>query len=188
MPKIKPKTKAKAKAKKEKEYVENDLDAVVAFLDGLSHRIIERTRNIDAQSNVLIGLSTGIFILAINEIMNVERFHITLSLVAVFSALSSMVALLAIRPPNWMVKKGQEQSLLFTQTIADFDSAKKYSIELKKILNCDEEIFHQYAIEIYNLSKYYYRPKRKLFAISRNIFLFGVISSLVLLFLEAKFI
>lgn len=182
MLKIKPKT------KKQKEYVEKDLQAVVAFLDGLSNKIIERTRNIDSQSNVLIGLSTGIFLLAINEMMNSERLHITLSLVAFFSALSAIVALLAIRPPSFMVLKGQKQSLLYTQKIANFSSAKKYATELKKILKRDEDIFHQYAIEIYNLSKYYYRPKRMLFAISRNIFLFGVISSLIILFFEVKFL
>jgi hypothetical protein len=178
----------KSKTKKQKEYVEKDLQAVVAFLDGLSNKIIERTRNIDSQSNVLIGLSTGIFLLAINELMNSERLHMTLSLVAFFSALSAIVALLAIRPPAWMVLKGQKQSLLYTQKIANFSSAKKYASELKKILRCDVDIFEQYATEIYNLSKYYYRPKRKLFAISRNIFLFGVISSLVILFFEVRFL
>ena len=181
-------TKTKTKQKTKKDYVETDLEAVVEFLDGLSNKIIERTRNLDAQSNVIIGLSTGIFLLAINEVMNSEHLHITLSLVAFFSALSAIVALIAIRPPAWMVLKGQKQSLLYTQKIASFSSAKKYSRELIKILNCDEDIFHQYAIEIYNLSKYYYRPKRKLFAIARNIFLFGVIFSLIFLFIEVKFL
>ncbi len=177
----------KGKRKKEKDYVEKDLQAVVAFLDGLSSKIIERTRNIDTQSNILVGLGTGIFILAINEIMSTNHFHVTLTLVAFFSALTAIIALCSIRPPGIMVKRGQEQSLLFTQKIADFPSAKKYSLELKKILKRDEEIFHQYSIEIYNLSKYYYRPKRKLFAIARNVFLLGVFSSLILLFLEARF-
>jgi Family of unknown function (DUF5706) len=175
------------KRHKEKDYVEKDLQAVVAFLDGLSNKIIERTRNVDTQSNVLIGLGTGIFILAINEMLVANHFHITLTLVALFSASSAIIALCAIRPPAIMVSKGQEESLLYSKKIADFSSAKNYSIELKKILGSDEKIFHQYAIEIYNLSKYYYRPKRRLFAISRNIFLLGVFSSLILLFLEARF-
>ena len=179
-------TKIKQKTKKEIDYVEKDLQAVVAFLDGLSNKITERTRNIDSQSNVIIGLSTGVFILAINELMNSESLHITLSLVASFSALSAIVALVAIRPPAWMVLKGQKQSLLYTQKIANFSSANKYADELKKILKCDKDIFQQYAVEIYNLSKYYYRPKRNLFAVSRNIFLFGVIFSLIFLFLEIR--
>ncbi|PIP28207.1 MAG: hypothetical protein COX29_02445 [Candidatus Moranbacteria bacterium CG23_combo_of_CG06-09_8_20_14_all_35_22] len=178
----------KMKTKKEKDYVEKDLQAVVAFLDGLSNKIIERTRNVDSQCNVIIGLSTGIFILAINEVMNSDHLHITLSLIAFFSALSAIISLLAIRPPSFMVKKGQEESLLYSKKIADFESAREYSIELKKILKKDQDIFQHFSIEIYNLSKYYYRPKRKLFEISRNIFLFGVIFSLIILFLEVKFL
>ena len=120
--------------------------------------------------------------------MNYDHLHITLSLIAFFSALSAIVSLIAIRPPARMVLKGQKQSLLYTQKISDFSSAKKYAKELREILKCDEDIFNQYATEIYNLSKYYYRPKRKLFAVARNIFLFGVIFSLIVLFIEVKFL
>lgn len=168
-------------------YVKKDLQAVIGFLEGSMGKIIDSTRNVDNHCNVLIGLSTGIFALSLNEILQTENFHLTLMIIAGFSALSSVIALCAIRPLRFMVKRGQEESLLYPRKISSFKSAKEYSRKLMKVLETDDDIFYQYSIEIYNLSKFYYQPKRKLFAASRNIFLLGVVSSLFTLLLENYF-
>lgn len=167
-----------------KSYVDEDLQATVGFLGWLADKITDSTRNVDAQANIVVGLSTGIFVLAVNEIATADRFHWTLTFAAIFSAVSAVIALLSIRPLAFMVKHGQEESMFFSRKISSFPNAKKYSEELIKILKTDDEIFHQYGIEIYNLSKYYYRPKRQLYALSRNIFLLGAIVSVVGIFLE----
>lgn len=167
-----------------KSYVDDDLQATVVFLGWLADKIVNSTRNVDAQANIVMGLSTGIFVLAVNEITTSDRFHYTLMFAAAFSAVSAIIALLAIRPLSIMLKNGHEESMFFTRKISAFPSAKKYSEELIKILKTDDEIFYQYGMEIYNLSKYYYRPKRSLYAISRNIFLLGAVISIILVFME----
>lgn len=173
--------------KDKKSFVDDDLDAVVGFLAGTSAKIIDSTRNVDNHSNVILGLSMAIFALSVNELMTVEKLHMTLSVIAIFSGISSMVALLAIRPPRFLIKKGQEESLMYTRKIAGFASHKEYAEALREVLTSDEKLFHQYATEIYNLSRFYYIPKRKMFSLSRNIFLFGVVAALFFMLLEIKF-
>lgn len=172
---------------KKKKYVDDDLQGVVEFLNSTSEKIIDTTRNVDNHSNVLLGLSMAFFALALNEMMTSDKLHITLSVVAFFSGVSSIIALMSIRPPRFLTKKGQRESLMYTGKIASFKSSKEYSKALQKMLIEDDCFFHEYATEIYNMSKYYYVPKRKLFSISRNIFLFGVVLGLFVLLLEVKF-
>jgi hypothetical protein len=167
-----------------KSYVDDELQATVAFLSWLADKMIGSTRNVDAQANIVVGLSAGIFILAINELASTDKFHFTLIVVSIFSALSAIIALCAIRPLEFLMRKGHEESMFFSRTISGFSTAKEYSKELVKIFKSDDEIFHQYGIEIYNLAKYYYRPKRNLYAYSRNIFLLGSIVSIVSVLVE----
>jgi hypothetical protein len=178
----------KDKDKKDKKsFVDDDLQAAVTFLEGTSAKIIDSTRNVDSHSNVFLGLSMGIFALSINELITSSHMHMTLTVVAIFSGISSMVALLAIRPPRFLIKKGQEESLMYTRKIAEFKSYKEYADALREALTSDEKLFCQYAKEIYNLSRFYYIPKIKLFSLSRNVFLFGVLAALFFMFLEIKF-
>ncbi len=174
-------------SKPEKKFVDDDLQGAVEFLNSTSEKIIDTTRNVDSHANVLLGLGMAVFALAINEMMTSEKLHITFSLIAFFSGVSSIVALLAIRPPRFLIKKGQKESLMYTREIASFESSEKYAQALKKTVSSDDSLFNEFATEIYNLSRYYYLPKRKLFSLSRNIFLFGVVLSLFVLLLEVKF-
>lgn len=175
------------KDSKEKKYVDDDLQGVVEFLNSTSEKIIDTTRNVDSHSNVLLGLSMAVFALALNEMMASDKLHLTLSVVAFFSGLSSIIALMSIRPPRILTKRGQRESLMYTGKISSFKSSKEYSKALRKSLSNDDCFFHEYAMEIYNLSRYYYIPKRRLFSLSRNIFLFGVVMGLFVLLIEVKF-
>ena len=170
--------------KKNRNFVDDDLEATVNFLDGLTSKIIEATRNIDNHANVLIGINTGILLLAVNEVFQVEHLKLTFAVVAIFSALSAFIGLLSIRLPKVLVNKKHKESLFYARTIAGFSSAKEYAKSLRKILEDEDDFFEQYSLEIYNLSKYYYIPKRRLLSWSRYIFIFGVIASVMFLMLE----
>jgi hypothetical protein len=170
--------------KMEKLYVDEELQATVSFLDGLTSKIIDATRNIDNHANVLIGLNTGIFLLSINEVFQVDHLKLTFAVVAAFSALSAFVALLAIRLPKAVVNKKHNESLFYARRIASFSSAKEYAKKLRQLLKNEDDFFEQYSLEIYNLSKYYYIPKRRVLSWARYIFVFGVILSGLFLMLE----
>ena len=100
---------------------------------------------------------------------------------SIFSLLSTLVGLFAIHPPKWMRKRGQEESLMYNKKISSFPSSVEYGDQLLNVMTGQEEMARQYAVELYNISKYYYRPKRNLFHIARRIFILGIAISLVLL-------
>lgn len=163
-----------------------DYDSAVAvsFLEGLTNKIINATRTVDSHANVMVGINTGIFIFVISRLFDVETLRLTMGVVAIFSAFSAVAAVFAIRIPRIFVKRTQEQSLLHAPRVASFDTAEDYAKNLQEMLCKDDEIFRQHALEAYNLSKYYYTPKRRMLAWSRYIFVFGVMASGMFLLLE----
>ncbi len=98
------------------------------------------------------------------------------------AGISALVALFAVHPPRFMRKRGQKESLLYNKNISSFSSFKEYAQEIKKVTTDKDAMIEQYAIEIYNLARYYYNPKRKLFHLSRNILIIGFILFMILSF------
>ncbi len=165
---------------------QEDFDTMntLSFLEGLSVKIIDAIHTVDNHANVMIGINTGVFIFVMTQLLAGEGFHFTLSVVAFFSVISVVCGLFAIRLPRFMGRVTRERSLLHTNRILEFGSAEAYADELQKMLVDDREIFRQHALEVYNLSKYYYTPKRKMLSYARLAFLCGVLASGVLLIIE----
>ncbi len=159
-----------------------DPKAVVHFLTGLAEKHSAFARHIDNQANILIGLSTGIFVLVANQVLNSKTMPLYFFTAMIFSALSAIMGLLTVHPPKFMRKKGQKESvMLYNKAISSFKSPEEYAEKLKNLFNNQNELFHEFGLEIFNLSKYYYRPKRTLFVYSRNLLIAGIIISVSLL-------
>jgi len=157
----------------------------INFLEGLSNRIIDITHTVDSHANVMIGINTGIFVLVVSQLFRVNTLKITLGVVAVFSVISALCAILAIRLPHFFTRRHpHEESMLHAPRISKFNSADLYAQELKTIVKNEDELFRQYSLEAYNLSRYYYLPKRRMLAWSRYFFVFGVMISGLFLLLE----
>ncbi|PID51855.1 MAG: hypothetical protein CR972_04940 [Candidatus Moraniibacteriota bacterium] len=156
----------------------------LTFLEGLTAKVIDAAHTVDNHANVMVGLNTGIFALVVSKLFEVNTLHLTMGVVAIFSAFSALAAIFAIRLPRFFGHKEREKSILHTQRIAEFGSAESYADELQKMLDDDREIFRQHALEAYNLSKFYYIPKRKMLTYSRLIFIFGVMASGMFLLME----
>ena len=153
------------------------------FLDGIAQKTRGLADHIDTQTNILIGVSSAIFLFSLTRILN-EGFSWPFFIIGLFSGISAFISLMGVHPPKAMRKQGQKESLLYNKHIANFPSPEDYATKLDNILDDRKEIIHQYATEIYNLSKYYYRPKRKLFHLSRNMLVIGILLALVSLLIE----
>ena len=153
-------------------------EGVIEFLNGILGRTNEFARHLDNQTNILIGLSSVIFTVAITGLSNGNK-NPALFILALSSGISAIASLLAIHPPKAMRKRGQEESLMYSKKISTHASSLDYLKQLENVIKSREEIVKQYAVEIYNLDRFYYRPKRKLFKVARNILLFGLIFSLI---------
>lgn len=162
---------------------EVELLSIVEFLGGMQIKATTFTHQLDTQISILIGITSAIFIFSLSEFFSGNK-ELTLVIMGSFSAVSTLISLLAIHPPRFMRKAGQEESLMFHKKIANFPNFKDYEKELVKIIGKPDKIVNQYAIELYNLSKYYYQPKRKLFTLARNILVAGVALTLYTFFVE----
>lgn len=158
---------------------EKDIGAAVRLLATLLERANTTAQHLDSQTNILIGLSSAIFIFAASRFQIGDQNSIWLPL-TFFAAISALISLLAIHPPRFMRKKGQKESLLYNKKIIEL-SVEEYGTKLGAISTDREALIENYSTEIYNLYKYYYRPKRRLFNLARNVLFAGVIVGLLIL-------
>jgi hypothetical protein len=162
-----------------------NFEGIVIFLDGILEKTKDYAQHMDNQIQILVGITSAIFVFSATQFS--EKGELFLLVLALFSICSVITALFAIHPPRFMSKRGQRESLMYNKKIISFSSAKDYGEEILKTVKEPEAIFQQYATEIYNLSRYYYRPKRTLFHLARLIFLLGFIFSF-LSFLFSRFL
>ncbi|MEA3323054.1 MAG: DUF5706 domain-containing protein [Patescibacteria group bacterium] len=159
-------------------------DTDMSFLNNLSEKIIDVTHTVDTHANIMIGINTAIFAFVVSKLFEVDTLRITMGIVAIFSACSALAAVSATRLPHFFSKTKHEKSILHAPRIAQFNSANEYAGALKKMTQSKDETFRQHALEVYNMSKYYYLPKRRMLAWSRYFFVFGVMLSGMFLLLE----
>ncbi|MDQ1283795.1 MAG: hypothetical protein QG620_143 [Patescibacteria group bacterium] len=168
--------------RKEKQNLEEvviDPGTRAKFLAGILDKQTKLLQHLDSQTNILIGISSAMFafMTAGFRLNNLSWPQIILGF---FSALTALLGLYAIHPPRFMRKKGQKESVMYSGKISDFSSPSIYKKELGNIVSDQNKMLEQYSIEIYNVAKYYYDPKRKIFKIARNILLIGFFISIIL--------
>ncbi|MEN8252546.1 MAG: hypothetical protein ABFQ53_03135 [Patescibacteria group bacterium] len=159
----------------------------VSFLEGLTKKTIDATHTVDNHANVMIGINTGIFIFVNSQLFVADSLHVTMGVVALFSAGSALAAVFATRLPRSLLffkRRSHEKSVLHAQQIAQFESANVYAEKLEEMMSSEKEMIRQHALEAYNLSKYYYVPKRQMLSLSRYLFVVGVLFSSVFLLME----
>lgn len=157
--------------------ISEDNGALIRAMTGIMDKATAFVRQFDTQANILVGISSGITFLSISILQDISvpaPFYV----LGLFSALSVLVGLYSIHPPRYMRKKRQAESLIYNKKVTSFPTHLEYSEELIKMLEDRNKFIREYALEVYNLYKYYYRPKRMLFSISRNLLITGIILSL----------
>lgn len=143
-------------------------------------KVVGLINQIDLQVNITMVLGSAAFIFSVSNISKNSQPHYSLVVLGIFSALSALSALMAIHPPRFMRKRGQEESIFYHRKIAAFPSMEEYRDNIKGILSDEGNIVEEYSKEIYNLSKYYYRPKREFFRAARNLLIIGIFISFIL--------
>lgn len=156
----------------------------VYFLDSIAEKRHAAARHLDTQTNVIVGVSMAVSLFSLTRILEGES-RVSFLILAAFSALAALLGLFAIHPPWFMRKRGQIESLMHSKHVAAFPHSDGYHKELKEVLEDEQKIVEQYAREIYNVSKYYYRPKRKLFHWARDMLLLGVVISIIAFVIQA---
>lgn len=140
------------------------------------------SNSIDQQINILVGISSAIFVYSISQyIAKQSLVHLCLTL---FMALTMLLGIVTIHPFRWMRRRGKNESVLYNHHVVKQPSAKEYAAVLTTVIQNRSLLVEQYAIEIYNTYKYYYRPKRDLYIQARNVFSFGIVVTVFIVALQ----
>lgn len=166
------------KSKKEEDYSEN-LSTKIRLLGMILNKTDGFVRHLDAQTNILLGINSAVFVFSASQIKNNGDWSIFFIVVYLFSSAASLISLMAIHPPKFMRKRNQKESLMYNKKVAHMKSSHDYAKKIEAMLKSEDEMREQFAIEIYNLCKFYYRPKRKLFNLSRNVLLSGILAGIL---------
>lgn len=161
----------------------DNTEALVDFFNGALERATSFAQHFDTQINILVGISTAVGAIAINGLREGQEFFSFLILGA-FSALSVIFGLYAIYPPRFMRKQHQDESIFYNKHVIEHASADEYAKVVKNSLGSQDQLVSEYSTEMYNLFRYYYRPKRVLFRYSRNFLMVGIIISAITYYCE----
>jgi hypothetical protein len=158
-------------------------ESTAQFLEGIVQKHYSFSQHLDNQVNILVGVSTAIFLFSLSRFLS-NGGEIPFLILAISSGVTLFIGLFAIHPPAFMRKRGQEESISYNKAISAHVSSKEYWAKLRIVIDDKEEIIKQYATEIYNVSKFYYRPKRRLFHAARNVLVFGILATFVAFLVE----
>ncbi len=164
-------------------YKSNVGDSPIPFLDSVMRKSTDHVRHFDIQTNILIGISLAILAFSVSQ-LNGSNIQIPVYILIISTIISIFIGVYAIHPPKYMRKRGQEESIFYNKKVVGFGSSESFATEIKNVLQNKDEMIKNYSIEIFNLYKYYYQPKRKLFKISRNFLLLGIFLSIVTYLLQ----
>ncbi len=160
-------------------------EAVVHFLASAIDKTNTMVQHIDDQINILIGIGIAAFVFSTTK-LDSSNNKIVFAVIGISAALSAIVGLFAIHPPRFMRKKGQKESIIFPSQIAQMNNVDDYIAKMKDTSVSIPRIIEECSRELYNMSKYYYAPKRQLYRWSRNLFLTGIALSLAVYIFKLK--
>lgn len=147
------------------------------FLSNSINKVRQMTDHMDTQLNILIGISSAIFVFSASQYDSKHSYMFLI--LALFAACSALIGIVAVHPFKFMRKRGAAEGVVYNRIVSQFPSHKDYAEALTKAVENEQNIIEQYAIEIYNLYKFYYRPKRDLYILTRNVLIAGIFLSII---------
>ena len=157
-------------------------------LNEILQKINGNTEHIDIQINNLVILSSALFAFSAQGFLSVNggnaSSHLYLLVLALFSSVAAIAGLMALNPPGFMDKRGQKDSKLYVHGIFNHKTPEEYHMAVREMIGSKEKTVEQYALEIYNLSKFSYMPKRRLFNLSKDLLISGFAIGVILFLIQ----
>ena len=152
--------------------------ADIMLLEGVLQRTHGYAQQLDSYANIMIALSSAVFIFSFSELQ--EDHSLFWLFLGTTMGVATILSLLLVRPPRALRKRGQIESAMYSRRIVAFGSPEAYRAELARVLGSGDEMLTQYSREIYNLTRYYYLPKKFLFRWANVVLMTGMSVSLLL--------
>ncbi len=150
----------------------------IRFLTDLLRKQTDLRNQIESRANIAIGFSAAILAFGLNNLIS-NKVTPAVITIASASVLSILSGLLALKPPQFLSRKVQEQSVFYNTAIAN-NSRESYLKKVKYICEHEEEVVKQYTLEVYNLTRYSIRFKKWFTNLSIQILVLGLIFGVIL--------
>jgi hypothetical protein len=137
---------------------------------------------LDTRANIMIGFNSGLILFLVNY-RNANFTGLSYAIALVTLLLSLLSAVLAVKPPQFLRKKGQDESFFYHNHIGSSDY-KSYKNEVFDILGDKDKICESYILETYNMTKYSNQPKKFYAHLAIRILISGVCATLFIYVLQ----
>ena len=165
--------------------MDKDMDkkTLLSFLDNLKRDTGSLVNHFDQQTNILIAINVAILAISLSNI-RFGAHDLSFGTLGILSALSIVVGLFAIHPPKKMRGRQGNEDVFYNKRIVR-EGEIGFAETIKNTLATEDEIVAQYSKYFFNMLKHFYRPKRKLFKLSRGLLMLGIIAGLILYIAES---
>ncbi len=133
---------------------------------------------LDTRANIIIGFDSVLILFVISNYHDNLAKNIAFSVALVALFISLFCAILALKPPKFLSKKGQKESIFYHDYIAS-KGFSEYSEEVYDVLSDEQSAFDAYITEAYNLTKYSNAPKKFYTHLSIRVLIYGILLAIV---------
>jgi hypothetical protein len=137
----------------------------------------ELMRQIETRANIVIGLSSTAVVFVVNK-SGVAGHPLVLPALIITAFAAILFALMALKPPSFLTKKSQSQSIFYHTAIAKM-GREKYEKMVDESLSSTDAAVRQYVIETHNLCEHSIKYKKRFAHISITIFTIGLFATVI---------
>jgi hypothetical protein len=151
------------------------------FCVDLMRKQTDLVRQIDMRANIVIGLSGATIAFAVNKV-SVSYHPYAIPVLVCTAIVSIALALMAVKPPKFLSRHGQPESIFYHTNITKF-TEKEFLKEVRRISSDIDVVVQQYATETYNIVNYSLRYKKQFAHLAASAFTFGLCVTVILWFI-----
>jgi hypothetical protein len=160
-----------------------ELGSEIHFLKDNLTKQYDTYHHYETRANFTLAISSGLLFFAITQLIAHPDLGLGLCVIIFTAFLSMVLSLLTIKPPKFMRKKRQSESLFYHSNIFD-QTSSGFVKKVLKTSSSREEIIKEYAQEIYNLVNYSIKPRRIFSQYITNILVIGITIGLIIFLFE----
>jgi hypothetical protein len=150
----------------------------IKILTDILRKQLDLGKQVESRANVVIGLSGAAIALAITK---VSKYGPWIPVLVAAATISILLSLLAMKPPKFLSRHGQTESLFYHTSIAS-QSEQEYAKNIAATVKDLDLVIKQYTIEIHNFVTYSLKYKKLFAHTAVMVLIFGMIAAVAVRF------
>jgi hypothetical protein len=148
----------------------------ITFVSDLLSKQNEIRNMLDMRANIIIGFNSALIVFFVTRFQDTVGNSIVFLIPVLAFGVSLALAIVALKPPRFMAKKGQKESLFYHHYI-DSMALDEYQKNVYEAMGDENKIYNAYITETYNLTKYSNIPRKVYLYLAIRALIYGIILS-----------